>query len=61
MKTAIPILVLFFMSTIQAQRTIDFGASCDICDWFVVVDGVMGGLSEGAITETEQPPIAQSD
>lgn len=59
MKTTITILALFFMST--TQHTIDFGTSCDTCDWFVVVDGVMGGLSEGTVTETPESVIFKGE
>lgn len=41
---------LFLMSSTPYE--IDFGASCAHCDWYVVVDGVMGGRSDATATET---------
>lgn len=44
------LIVLPFMTT---PLTFDFGTSCDNCDdWFVVLDGVMGGLSRGKAEQT---------
>ncbi len=40
-----------------ANYTIDFGTSCSNCDWFVVVDGVMGGRSTASISETKESII----
>ncbi len=36
---------------------IDFGTSCADCDWYVVLDGVMGGRSGGTVTETAESII----
>lgn len=49
-------LALFFTTSLMAQSlTFDFGFSCDSCnDWFVVLDGVMGGRSEGNIERFDQ-------
>jgi NADH dehydrogenase [ubiquinone] 1 alpha subcomplex assembly factor 1 len=47
------VLVLLLFTAMPAL-TFDFGTSCDTCDnWFVVLDGVMGGLSEGDATMTD--------
>lgn len=59
MKTPIAVFILFFMST--SEYTIDFGTACDTCDWFVVVDGVMGGLSEGKVTKTSESIIFKGE
>lgn len=52
MKAGITLLLLLFMST--TPYNIDFGTACADCDWFVVLDGVMGGLSEGTVSETPE-------
>lgn len=40
----------------------DFGKQgCDRCDWFVVVDGVMGGLSSGRLTIEEKSMVMAGD
>ncbi len=41
----------------SSMYMIDFGTSCDTCDWFVVVDGVMGGRSKGTVVETEDSVV----
>jgi len=55
LKVIITIVSLFLMRS--TQYDIDFGTSCANCDWFVVLDGVMGGLSEATITETSESII----
>lgn len=52
-------LAIFFTTSLMSQSLIiDFGTSCDTCeDWFVVVDGVMGGLSQGSAVQTAQSII----
>jgi len=47
--------ILPFMTT---PLSFNFGTSCDNCDdWFVVLDGVMGGLSEGQAEQTAESII----
>lgn len=52
MKTFILLLMLVPMIALSKQPSvykIDFGDACGACDWFVVVDGVMGGRSTGSL------------
>ena len=50
--------LLFTTSLMTAPLSFDFGTSCDTCDdWFVVLDGVMGGLSQGKVEQTTQSII----
>lgn len=53
------ILAISFMSIFMTpQLSYDFGTSCDNCDdWFVVVDGVMGGRSQGTVMQSEESII----
>mmetsp|Transcript_258 Transcript_258/g.331 ORF Transcript_258/g.331 Transcript_258/m.331 type:complete len:179 (+) Transcript_258:1-537(+) len=47
-------LLVFLLMTAIPTLTFDFGTSCDNCDnWFVVLDGVMGGRSKGDATMTD--------
>lgn len=47
-------VLVFLLLTAMPKLIFDFGTSCNNCDdWFVVLDGVMGGLSEGDATMTE--------
>ena len=40
----------------------DFGKDCENCqDWFVVLDGVMGGLSTGELTKTQNSFILKGE
>lgn len=55
LKVVIAILPLFLMTS--TQYDIDFGASCTDCDWYIVLDGVMGGRSDGTVTETAESII----
>lgn len=59
MKAGITLFLLLLTST--AQYNIDFGTSCANCDWFVVLDGVMGGLSEGTVTKTSESIIFKGE
>lgn len=53
-------LILLLMSLSQDSKTIDFGErGCGDCDWFVVLDGVMGGRSDGSITAAQNSVIFQ--
>ncbi|RMB56665.1 hypothetical protein EAX61_13755 [Dokdonia sinensis] len=46
--------LLIALPIMNTSLSFDFGTSCDNCDdWFVVLDGVMGGLSEGKVEKTE--------
>lgn len=54
------ILLAFIFTTLfmAQQLSYDFGSSCDNCDqWFVVVDGVMGGLSQGTVLQSQESII----
>ncbi|MFC4635904.1 CIA30 family protein [Dokdonia ponticola] len=55
LKVVITIISLFLMTS--TPYDIDFGTSCTDCDWFVVLDGVMGGRSDGTVTETAESII----
>lgn len=48
------VLATIFTSLFMTQPlSYNFGTSCDNCDdWFVVVDGVMGGLSKGSVVQS---------
>ncbi len=49
---------LMILPLITSSLNFDFGDSCEKCeDWYVVLDGVMGGLSEGNVTRTESSII----
>lgn len=50
----IPILFSFVQ---QQSLTIDFGESKSGKDWYVVNDGVMGGLSESSLTLSESSAV----
>lgn len=52
---------LFFFLTFFASPTmtadpllLDLGKTQDLNNWYIVNDGVMGGLSQGKLTETDQ-------
>lgn len=46
----------------MTSLSIDFGQDCDNCsDWFVVLDGVMGGLSTGELSKTENSFVLQGE
>ena len=48
------LFLLFVLPTMTTSHSYDFGTSCEKCnDWFVVLDGVMGGLSTGELAVTE--------
>lgn len=49
-------LILFFSLSISTQTTtlFDFTPSSSLTNWYVVNDGVMGGLSEGALELTSE-------
>ena len=51
------VLMLTTMQTVSSKEStsaFSFGASgCGNCGWFVVVDGVMGGLSSGVLESSE--------
>lgn len=47
------ILILSFMSPMNSQPIFDFQNAKDLSKWYVVNDGVMGGLSQGTITKTD--------
>ncbi len=50
--------LLLTASFMKAPLTYDFGTSCDNCDqWFVTLDGVMGGLSTGTLEQTNESII----
>lgn len=52
MKYLVAIVLILPMGL--SKITFDFGEDCEKCnDWFVVVDGVMGGLSTGELAITE--------
>ena len=41
---------------------VDFSKDCDHCsDWFVVLDGVMGGLSTGELIKTENSFVLKGE
>ena len=50
MKGIIVMLILSFMCQDSSMLIFDFKNESDIANWYVVNDGVMGGLSEGSIT-----------
>ncbi|MBE15319.1 MAG: hypothetical protein CL867_03660 [Cytophagaceae bacterium] len=48
------------MSLPQDKQNINFGKDgCDNCQWYVVLDGVMGGRSSGAIELTNSSVVFQ--
>jgi NADH dehydrogenase [ubiquinone] 1 alpha subcomplex assembly factor 1 len=52
--------LLFMTTTTQAKPTLEynFGESdCGLCDWFVVLDGVMGGRSKAEFEQTENSAV----
>lgn len=56
MKYLLAFLTIIPLMT--APLSFDFGTSCDNCDdWFVVLDGVMGGLSTGEVEQTPESII----
>lgn len=56
MKQLLAFLTILPLMT--TPLTFDFGTSCDNCDdWFVVLDGVMGGLSKGNVEQTDESII----
>ncbi len=59
MKYFVALLALPLMVT---TLSFDFGTSCGKCnDWFVVLDGVMGGLSTGELQVTENSFILSGE
>lgn len=45
--------LLLILPVMLATLSFDFGVDCDNCnEWFVVLDGVMGGLSTGKLKTT---------
>ncbi|WP_405203543.1 CIA30 family protein [Dokdonia sp. LLG6352-1] len=56
MKYLLALLITTTMNT--TPLSFDFGTTCNTChDWFVVLDGVMGGLSTGSIEQTKESVI----
>ncbi len=56
MKYLLALLITTTMNT--TSLSFDFGTSCDTCDdWFVVLDGVMGGLSTGEVEQSAESII----
>ena len=53
MKGIITILMLSIMGQDKSLDIFDFKSEEDISDWYVVDDGVMGGLSQGKFTSTD--------
>ena len=53
------IILLLHMFTTQSASTslFTFGKQGNTDDWFIINDGVMGGLSAGTVTDTEQTTI----
>ncbi len=47
------LFIFTFISTLNTGHTINFGKNTDGNDWYVVNDGVMGGLSSSAISFTK--------
>jgi hypothetical protein len=57
-ENAMKYVLLIFLFTSMPSLTFDFGTTCDSCDdWFVVLDGVMGGRSQGDVSMTESSII----
>ena len=47
-------MALLVLPFVMTSLSFDFGRSCEKCnDWFVVLDGVMGGLSTGVLEKKE--------
>ena len=56
MKYLLALLITTAMIT--TPLSFNFGTSCDNCDdWFVVLDGVMGGLSTGEVEQSAESII----
>ncbi|AWH74151.1 hypothetical protein DCS32_08255 [Dokdonia sp. Dokd-P16] len=56
MKYLLALLITTAMIT--SPLSFNFGTSCDNCDdWFVVLDGVMGGLSTGEVEQSAESII----
>lgn len=54
MKSFILLAGIFLMTTISKPENINFGKESGGQDWWVLNDGVMGGLSQGAIQFTDE-------
>lgn len=48
------LFLLYVLPAMMTSLSFDFGTTCKKCnDWFVVLDGVMGGLSTGTLEKKE--------
>ncbi len=54
MKALTFLLVAFLVITNSYSIIFDFNKTCDMSNWLVVDDGVMGGLSKGSIRLNDQ-------
>ena len=53
MKVVVLLLFIFIMDQDNTLLIADFKNKGDISEWYVVDDGVMGGLSQGTFTSTD--------